>query len=269
MRHRLVRGDPGGPGDGPRVGHPSLRVRHGSPTTVNLIRMGLAASARVISINTGRSVAAEWAGALKRTAIDKRPVTGPVGQGRRGDPVAVGRLGLAGDEQADRKHHGGYEQAVYTYAREDLDYWVERLGRELPNGTFGENITTGALDISAALIGERWQLGSAVVEVTGPRIPCAVFQHWLGEHRWVRRFSAAQRPGAYLRVTQQGAVAPGDRVVVLDRPTASVTVAESMRAYYGDSALLLRLLKVPGRGPQWDEVARRVLRAAEPASDPA
>jgi MOSC domain-containing protein YiiM len=219
--------------------------------------MGLA---KVVSINTGRSVDAEWAGGLKRTAIDKRPVHGTAAA------VTVGRLGLAGDEQADKEHHGGYEQAVYAYAREDLDWWVERLGRELPNGTFGENITTLGLDVTGALIGERWQLGTAVVEVTGPRIPCVVFQNWLGEDHWVRRFAAGGRPGAYLRVIEEGMVAPGDRVLVLGRPAASVTIAESMRAYYGDAALLLRLLKVAGRGPQWDDVARRVLRT-EPAAD--
>ena len=128
------------------AGQAALRRRRGLVYRRPVLDMELAASARVVSINTGRGVAAEWAGALKRTAIDKRPVTGP---------VAVGRLGLAGDEQADRKHHGGYEQAVNAYAREDLDWWKERLGRELPGGTFGENITTACLDISGALIGER------------------------------------------------------------------------------------------------------------------
>ncbi len=219
--------------------------------------MGLA---KVVSINTGRSMDAEWAGGLKRTAIDKRPVHGTAAA------VTVGRLGLAGDEQADKEHHGGYEQAVYAYAREDLDWWVERLGRELPNGTFGENITTLGLDVTGALIGERWRLGTAVVEVTGPRIPCVVFQNWLGEDHWVRRFAAGGRPGAYLRVIEEGVVAPGDRVLVLSRPAASVTIAESMRAYYGDAALLRRLLKVAGRGPKWDDVARRVL-GTEPAAD--
>ena len=222
-------------------------------------RMGLA---KVYSVNAGHGVDADWAGVLKRTAIDKRPVDGLAGPG--GVAVPVGRLGLAGDEQVDTEHHGGPEQALYAYAREDLDWWVERLGRELPNGLFGENITTAGLDITGALIGERWQFGTAVVEVTLPRIPCVVFQNWLGEDHWVRRFSAAARPGAYLRVAQEGAVAPGDRIVVLGRPEVSVTVAESMRAYYGDAALLRRLLEVPGRSAKWDEVARRVLRPVTP-----
>ncbi len=223
-------------------------------------------SAKVVSVNTGRGVDADWAGALKHTAIDKRPVTGVAGPGGAAVPVRVGRLGLAGDEQADKEHHGGPEQAVYAYAREDLDWWVERLGRELPDGIFGENITTDGLDITGALIGERWQVGTAVVEVTGPRIPCVVFQNWLGEEQWVRRFSAAARPGAYLRVTQEGVVAPGDPIVILQRPAASVTIAESMHAYYGDSGLLRRLLEVPGRSSRWDAVALRVLNTPAAAS---
>ena len=95
------------------------------------------ASGRVVSVNTGRASDAEWAGRLKRTAINKRPAAGP---------VRVGRLGVAGDEQVDKEDHGGYEQALYVYAREDLDWWVEQLGRELPDGTFGENITTAGID---------------------------------------------------------------------------------------------------------------------------
>jgi MOSC domain-containing protein YiiM len=186
---------------------------------------------------------ADWAGELKRTAIDKRPVTGP---------VRVGRLGLDGDEQADTANHGGTEQAVYVYAREDLDWWAELLGRDLRDGIFGENITTESLDVTGALIGERWRLGTAVVQVTSCRIPCVVFRNWTGETGWVKRFAQAGRPGAYLRVLEEGAVAPGDTVTVLDRPAVQVTIAESMRAYYGDAELMRRLLSVPGRSAKWD-----------------
>jgi MOSC domain-containing protein YiiM len=214
--------------------------------------------ARVVSVNTGRGADAGWAGVLGRTAIDKRP---------SGAAAAVGRLGLAGDEQADKEHHGGPEQAVYAYAREDLDWWVERLGRELPNGVFGENVTTCGIDVTGALIGERWQLGTAVVEVTSPRIPCVVFQNWMGEDHWVQRFAAAGRPGAYLRVTREGMVAPGDRLAVLHRPAASATIAEAMRAFYGDPGPLRKILEVPGRSARWDEVARRVLGEAAPAGN--
>jgi MOSC domain-containing protein YiiM len=208
------------------------------------------ANARVISVNVGRGMDAEWAGRQRRTAIDKRPVTGP---------VDVGRLGLAGDEQSDTENHGGREQALYAYAREDLDWWVERLSRELSNGLFGENITTAGLDVTGALIGEVWQLGTAVVQVTSPRIPCVVFAGWLDERRWVKRFADAGRPGAYLRVLAEGVVCAGDGVEVISRPDVPVTIAQSMSAFYGDAELMERLLLVEGRSTKWDEIAADVL----------
>jgi len=208
------------------------------------------ASARVIAVNTGTEADLVVGGKPARTAIDKRPVTGRVN---------VGALGLAGDEFADKANHGGHEQAVYAYAREDLDWWVERLGYELRNGQFGENITTAGLDITGALIGETWRIGTAVVQVTSPRIPCITFQSWLHEPHWVKRFAVAGRPGAYLRVLAGGAVAAGDEAKVLDRPAERVTLAESMRAFYGDQDLMRRLLRVPGRGEKWDEIGQQVL----------
>jgi MOSC domain-containing protein YiiM len=212
--------------------------------------------AQVISVNVGRGRDAEWAGRLRRTAIDKRPVTGP---------VSVEKLGLAGDEQVDKPDHGGYDQALYAYAREDLDWWVERLGRELRDGKFGENITTGGVDVTGALIGEVWRLGTAVVQVTSPRIPCAVFAGWMGEPHWVRKFADAGRPGAYLRVLDEGTVRAGDPVEVLSRPGERVTIADAMAAYYGDAEIMRRLLRVAGRGAKWDEVAVGVFgRAAAP-----
>ena len=208
-------------------------------------------------MNTGRGKDADWAGKLGRTAIDKRPVPGR---------VEVGRLGLDGDEQVDKPAHGGPEQAVYAYAREDLDWWVEQLGRELADGMFGENTTTAGLDVTGALIGEIWELGTARVQITGPRIPCVVFAGWMDEPRWVKRFADARRPGAYLRVLREGAVGAGDRLEVVSRPAERVTIAESMTAYYGDAALMRRLLRVEGRGLDWDHIAPGVLeRAAAPS----
>jgi MOSC domain-containing protein YiiM len=218
---------------------------------------GSVTSARVISVNTGRGKDADWAGELRRTAIDKRPAPGR---------VEVGRLGLGGDEQVDKPAHGGPEQAVYAYAREDLDWWVEQLGRELTDGMFGENITTAGLDVTGALIGEVWDLGTARVQVTGPRIPCVVFAGWMDERHWVKRFADARRPGAYLRVLREGSVGAGDRLEVVSRPAERVTIAESMTAYYGDAALTRRLMRVEGRGLEWDHIAPGVLgRAAAPS----
>ena len=211
----------------------------------------------MISVNTGRGQDADWAGKLGRTAIDKRPVAGR---------AEVGRLGLGGDEQVDKPAHGGPEQAIYAYAREDLDWWVEQLGRELTDGMFGENITTAGLDVTGALIGEVWELGTARVQVTGPRIPCVVFAGWMGEQHWVKRFADARRPGAYLRVLREGAVGAGDRLEVVSRPAEQVTIAESMAAYYGDAALMRRLLRVEGRGLDWDLIAPGVLERAAASS---
>ncbi len=208
------------------------------------------AGARVISLNRGRTSDLMIGGRPSRTAIDKRPVTGS---------VRVRPLGLDGDEIADKQHHGGVDQALYAYAREDLDWWTEQLGRELPNGTFGENVTTAGIDISAALIGETWQLGAVVVQVTAPRIPCVTFKSWLGEPHWVKRFAAAGRPGAYLRVLTPGLAQAGDELSVVGTPSQAVTVAESMRAFYGDRDIMARLLTVQGRGAKWDEIAAETL----------
>ena len=211
------------------------------------------ARARVIAVNTGTEADLVVGGKPARTAIDKRPVNGR---------VRVGVLGLVGDEYADKENHGGYEQAVYAYAREDLDWWVERLGYELRDGQFGENITTAGLDITGALIGETWRIGTAVVQITSPRIPCVTFQSWLDEPHWVKRFAAAGRPGAYLRVLAEGTVGAGDQAEVLERPAERVSVAESMRAFYGDQELMRRVLRVTGRGEKWDEIGQQVLGRA-------
>lgn len=204
----------------------------------------------VISVNVGRAIDAEWAGRLKRTAIDKRPAAGR---------VAVRTLGLAGDEQADLDHHGGVDKAVYAYAREDLDWWAGLLGRELRDGAFGENLTTRGLEVSGARLGEVWRVGSATLRVCGPRMPCAVFRNWLAERGWVRRFTQAGRPGAYLSVAEHGTVAAGDTIEVLERPDTHPTLAESVAAASGDIDVLRRVMAVPGLGPSWQAYARRYL----------
>ena len=176
------------------------------------------------------------------TGIDKRPVAGPVRVSAPG-PKGIGGSGLAGDAVCKRQHHGGNDQAVYAMAREDLDGWERELARELPNGSFGENLTTEGLDISGALIGERWRIGPEVVlEVTCGRIPCGTFQGHLGEQRWVKRFTAKGAPGAYLRVIEPGEIRAGDPVEVVHRPGHEVTVALQFRATTTARELLPRLL---------------------------
>lgn len=208
--------------------------------------------ARILSVNIGQVRPIQIGGTRDYSAIDKRPAAGP---------VRAGWLGLAGDDHADKADHGGAEQAIYAYAREDLDWWTERLAREVRNGEFGENLTTAGLDVNAALIGETWQVGDIVVQVTAPRIPCHTFVAWTGEEHWVKRFAAAGRPGAYLRVLTEGEIGVGAEITVLDRPAQRVTVAESMLAYYGDVDLMRALLTVPGRGSKWEAISERVLGA--------
>jgi MOSC domain-containing protein YiiM len=157
------------------------------------------------------------------TAIDKRPTAGP---------VRVGRLGLAGDRQMDVKHHGGPLQAVYAYASEDLDWWSRELGRELPHGYFGENLTTAGIDVGGARQGERWRLGEeddpehVVLQVTDSRIPCSTFQWRMGEPRWVRRFADHGEPGAYLSVVKEGVVRAGAVLEAVHVPEAAMTIRE-------------------------------------------
>lgn len=164
------------------------------------------------------------AGTVGATAIDKRAVDGP---------VKVGPYGLYADVQADRKHHGGLEKALYAYAQEDAEYWATELGRELPLGFFGENLRTEGIDVNAALIGERWRIGERVeVEVTMPRTPCQTFARHVGgdEARgWVKRFSSERRLGPYLRVVTGGRVQAGDEIVVVHRPEGAPTILDGYR----------------------------------------
>ncbi len=210
--------------------------------------MGLVGNPYVRSLNLG--TVGPVRGVRRPSAIDKRPVT---------HPVQAGPLGLDGDQIGNRRHHGGVDKAVYAYAREDLDGWAGELRRELPDGYFGENLTTVGVDVTGAVIGERWLVGSAVLEVSCPRIPCATFQGYVGEPRWVRRFTDRAWPGAYLRVVEPGTVAPGDAVVLTSRPGHGVTITEAFRALRGNRDLVPRLLEAPQLPAQAHDYARRAL----------
>jgi MOSC domain-containing protein YiiM len=169
----------------------------------------------------------------RATAIDKRPVD--VVEVRDPGPKHGGLgSGVVGDDVVSRRHHGGSRQAVYAVAREELDWWGAALGRELQDGMFGENLTTAGLDVDAAVVGERWVVGSALLEVAGPRIPCATFAAWMGERGWVRRFTERGRTGAYLAVVEPGTIRVGDPVEVVSRPGHGVTVPTVFRAFMGD-----------------------------------
>jgi len=158
------------------------------------------------------------------SAIDKRAVTGA---------VRVRRLGMFGDVQADRKHHGGEDKALYVYAQEDAEWWEAELGRELPPGWFGENMRVSGIDVNGARVGERWRIGGIEVEVTMPRTPCATFARWVGgadARGWVKRFAEAGRLGAYLRVVRTGEVQAGDSVEVVSVPDGAPSILEVFRS---------------------------------------
>ena len=211
---------------------------------------------RLLSVNVGRPRPNPWK-PVALTGIDKRPVTGPVmvtAPGPKGD----GAVGLAGDRVYDVQHHGGTDQAVYAYAREDLDEWAAELGRSLENGAFGENLTTVGVAVNEALIGERWRIGDDVVlEVSCPRIPCGTFQGWLEQDGWIKRFTKAARAGAYLRVISPGLIAAGDPVAIEYRPPHDVTVAVTFRALTTEPELLSRLLAADAMPDDIRELAVR------------
>ena len=174
----------------------------------------------IAAVNVVHEVRPDEHNGAGETAIDKRPVSGRT-------PVRM--LGLQGDRQMDVAHHGGRDQALYAYAAEDAAWWAEQLGEPVDPGRFGENLTTTGLDVTGSLVGERWRLGGqdgALLEVTQPRIPCATFQDWMGQARWVRRFTEHGAPGAYLRVLEEGTVAAGDPVEVVHRPTHGISIGE-------------------------------------------
>lgn len=175
------------------------------------------------------------------TGIDKRPVDGPVPV--RAPGTRKGGSGLAGDAIGDEKRHGGDFQAVYAYAREDLDWWENELGVRISPGSFGENLTTSGLDVTAALIGERWLVGDEVVlQVSRPRIPCRTFALWLDRRGWVETFTARGAPGTYFRVVRPGAIRRGDPITVLSKPEHDVSVGVTFRAMTTQPELFGRVL---------------------------
>lgn len=189
---------------------------------------------RILSVNIGRPVLQRIPKGrptgIQKHHVDVITVSDP-GPKRVVDSAGVS--GVEGDHVGDGRHHGGSDQAVYAFAREELDVWGEALGRELPHGMFGENLTTIGLDVYASEIGDIWHVGTAVLEVRGPRVPCGTFAERMGEKGWVKRFAAHGRSGAYLQVNEPGEIRPGDSIAV----TASgsgLSVPTYLRAWFGD-----------------------------------
>jgi MOSC domain-containing protein YiiM len=202
---------------------------------------------RVVSLNVGDIREIEWQGRLVTTAIWKFPLAGR---------VPLRGVNFAGDDQADRTVHGGPDKAVYAYSAEDYDFWRRELGIDMPAGTFGENLTVEGLDLTHAMIGDRWRVGSTLLEVAQPRLPCFKLGIRMGDARFPKRFQAAGRMGAYLRVVEEGDVGAGDEIEVTSTPDGGVTLHEMVEALH-DRDKARGLLRAPYLPAFWREVAQR------------
>ena len=186
--------------------------------------------ATLLSVNAGQPVQIGVRGGRPvMSAIGKVPVAGR---------VRVAGVNLEGDDQADRRVHGGPDKAVYAYAAEDTAWWAEGLRRELGPGAFGENLTVEGVDVTGAVIGERWRVGTVELEVCQPRQPCMKLARRFDDLLMVRRFALASRPGAYLRIVTEGEIGAGDAITVTDRPEHGITIAHVARAVLLDDSLL-------------------------------
>ncbi len=199
-------------------------------------------SAKVLSVNVGGARQFDYNGRAAQSAIWKFPVAGR---------VRVSGVNLDGDDQADRTAHGGPDKAVYAYAVEDYKWWQTQLDRPLQHAEFGENLTTEGIDVTSALIGERWQIGSVLLEVSEPRVPCWRLGARMGDPRFPRRFTAAGRPGAYLRILVEGELGAGDEIRVVARPAHELSIGDMFRIYTRDRQEAHRLLAVSEISDAW------------------
>ncbi len=204
----------------------------------------------VLSVNVGGIREFNYHGRPAVSAIWKSPVTGR---------VAAQGVNLQGDDQADRNAHGGPDKAVYAYALEDTRWWEGELGRSLEYGEFGENLTTEGIDVTDALVGERWEIGSAVFEVSEPRVPCWRLAVRMEDKLFPRRFTKVGRPGTYLRIVIEGDIGAGDEVRVVERPDHDLTIGDVFRIYTRDQDDAERLLSVPQMSLSWQRWAELLL----------
>lgn len=211
---------------------------------------------RLLSVNVGGETPVEGAGKSGKTGIFKRPVGGPVG---------ITPDGLAGDTISDKKNHGGPDQAVYVFGAPDYGWWSEELGRDLPPGHFGENLTVTDLESADACVGDRLTIGSVVLEVTAPRIPCLTLAVRMGDPAFLKRFRRAERPGVYCRVVRAGEVFPGQAVAYGPYTGERVPVLEVFRAFFdgdpGEDALR-RQLSVPIASRAREAYERRLAQSS-------
>ena len=203
---------------------------------------------KVLTVNiTGIVHEGEWTGSEGKTGIDKRAAQGP---------IHFANDEVSGDVVVDRNHHGGYDQAVYVYAREDADWWEKELGQSIANGRFGENLTTTGIDVNQALVGERWKIGTTILEVSQPRIPCRVFAGFWQRPTLIKEFMAAGKPGTYLRIIQEGHISAGDEIEVISKPAHNVSIADLYAAKNGERSKVEEIAAVKELSAKYQEWAQ-------------
>lgn len=206
--------------------------------------------AKLVSINVGTPKEFEYKGRTAISAIWKLPIAGR---------VAATGINLAGDGQADREAHGGFDKAIYAYALEDLQWWEQQTEQDIAHGQFGENLTTQGLDVNQALIGEHWQIGSTILEVSEPRIPCWRFGVRMNDKTFPKIFTKALRPGAYLRIIEEGDVGTSDEIKIIHKPTHDLTIKDVFRIFTKDQDEAARLLEVEKMSDAWKAWANKQL----------
>ena len=205
---------------------------------------------KVLSVNIAKRIhTGEWTGSEGRTGIDKEPVSGP---------VELKDNCVAGDSVIDRKAHGGYDKAVYAYSIEDAKWWEGVIGRELRNGSFGENLTVQGIELNSSLIGERWSVGSCILEVSEPRIPCRVFAGFWDRPTLIKEFTDARRSGTYLRIIEEGKVSAGDEIKVISKPSHKITVLDIFEAKAGNREKIQEIVKVRELSEKYLEWAKKI-----------
>ena len=205
---------------------------------------------KVLSINITAAVhQGQWTGSMGSTGIDKQSVNGL---------VVFSNDCVTNDVIVDREHHGGFDQAVYAYAREDTDWWENEIGARIDNGRFGENLTTLGIDVNVSVIGEQWEIGSVILEVSQPRIPCRVFAGFWKRPTLIKEFMDSGRPGTYLRIIQEGEITAGDSIKVIKVPDHGVTIADLYAAKKGERSKVREIAQVKELSVKYQEWAKNL-----------
>ncbi|MGI9227519.1 MAG: MOSC domain-containing protein [Gammaproteobacteria bacterium] len=220
--------------------------------------------AKILSVNVGTPKEFEYKGRTAMSAIWKEPVTGR---------ISARGVNLEGDDQADRAAHGGYDKAIYAYSMEDIAWWEQQVDRTVMYGEFGENLTTQGIGVNDALVGERWEIGSTVLEISEPRIPCWRLGVRMNDKTFPRQFTQALRPGSYLRIITEGDIGAGDKINVISKPDHNLSVRDVFRIYTHDREEAGRILEVEQMSDDWkrwanDERHKAATRATKEVAGP-